>query len=179
MTYYRLAMQNQQTAIWAWKSTVVTSLEAVFQLLRIYRVLPPDRLRVFSSHCKEDLTQARLDCEKNTLTAYSVTAPEFSRARKLQAHETARDESDPGTAKTTMQPSTAVVPASSWQINSVAPSSLAANGLNDLDKQRLEREMGPGGDHDLPYTFMLPLSTPQVLAWIRLLAQVQNGKLQP
>src|SRR5260370_42436929 len=43
MTYYRLAIQNQQTAMWAWKSTVVTSLQTIFQLLRIYSVLPQDR----------------------------------------------------------------------------------------------------------------------------------------
>ena len=87
MTYYRLATHNQHTALWTWKSTVVTSLQAVFQLLRIYRVLPQDRLRVFSSPCKEDLPQTTLDCEKHTLTAYSVTATEFARARKLQSGE--------------------------------------------------------------------------------------------
>ncbi len=179
MTYYRLAMQDQQTALWAWNSTVVTSLEAVFQLLRIYRVLPQHRLRVFSSPCKADLTQTTLDCEKHTLTACFVTATEFARARKLQTHDRAQRGSDRGTAKTTAQLSTAVAPASSWQVNGVAPSSLAANGSNDLEKQRLEREMGPGGDHDLPYTFMLPPSLPQVLAWMRLLAQVQRGELQP
>ncbi len=55
MTYYRLAIQNQQTAMWAWKSTVVTSLQTIFQLLRIYSVLPQDRIRVFTFTCKEDL----------------------------------------------------------------------------------------------------------------------------
>ena len=39
--------------------------------------------------------------------------------------------------------------------------------------------MGPGGDHDLPYTFMLPPSLPQILTWIRLSAKVRSGELQP
>jgi hypothetical protein len=34
MIYYRLAFQDRQTAKWTWKSTVLTSLQAVFQLLR-------------------------------------------------------------------------------------------------------------------------------------------------
>ena len=175
MTYYRLAMQHRQTDLWNWKSTVVTSLEAVFQLLRIYRALPQDRLRVFSAPCKEDLTQIRLNEEKNTLGACSVTTAEFSRARKLQIY----DGFDQRTAKTTVQFSTTVTLASSWPVNSVATSSLSASGVNDLEKRRLEQEMGPGGDHDLPYTFMLPPTLAQVRVWIQLLAQVQRGELQP
>ena len=34
MTYYRLAFQERQTALWTWKSTGLTSLDAVLQLLR-------------------------------------------------------------------------------------------------------------------------------------------------
>jgi hypothetical protein len=45
--------------------------------------------------------------------------------------------------------------------------------------KRLEYEHGTGGDHDVPYHFALPLSSPQVLAWMRLLGQVQRGELEP
>ncbi len=48
-----------------------------------------------------------------------------------------------------------------------------------LDKKRLELELGPGGDHDESYNFALPASMPQVFAWMRLLARVQRGELQP
>jgi hypothetical protein len=45
--------------------------------------------------------------------------------------------------------------------------------------RREERESGLGGDHDLPYRFSLPLSLPQVLAWMTLLAKVQRSELHP
>ena len=172
-------MQHQQTATWAWKSTVVTSLQALFQLLRIYSVPPQDHLRVFCSTCKADLTESMLSREHNNLAVYSVTAAEFSHARKLQMREVTPSAHDRGTPETTVQPSSAIAPASSRQVNSGAIGSPGASDFNTLEKKRLEREMGPGGDHDLPYTFILPTSTPQVLAWMRLLAQVQSGELQP
>ncbi len=48
-----------------------------------------------------------------------------------------------------------------------------------LERRRGELERGTGGDHDSPYTLTLPASMPQVLAWMKLLARVQNGALQP
>ena len=45
-------------------------------------------------------------------------------------------------------------------------------------RRRLELELGTGGDHDVPYTFALPPSMPQVLAWMRLLARVQRRQKQ-
>ena len=50
--------------------------------------------------------------------------------------------------------------------------------MNTLERRRLERELGAGGDHDLPYHFALPLSMPQVLAWMRLLGRVQCGEIE-
>jgi hypothetical protein len=47
------------------------------------------------------------------------------------------------------------------------------------DKRRDEFERGAGGDHDLPYRFMLATSMPQALAWVKLLVRVQQGDLQP
>ena len=54
-----------------------------------------------------------------------------------------------------------------------------SNCLSLLDKKRLEIELGPGGDHDESYNFALPVSMPQVLAWMRLLARVHRGELEP
>jgi hypothetical protein len=50
--------------------------------------------------------------------------------------------------------------------------------MSSYERRREELEHG-GGDHDSPYTFTLPTSTPQVLAWVKLLARVQRGELQP
>jgi hypothetical protein len=47
-----------------------------------------------------------------------------------------------------------------------------------LERRREELESGAGGDHDLPYTFVLPPSMPQVKAWVRLLARIRRGELQ-
>lgn len=56
---------------------------------------------------------------------------------------------------------------------------LENRGVSVLERRREELESGPGGDHDFPYSFSLPLSLPQVLAWMALLAKVQKGELNP
>jgi hypothetical protein len=48
-----------------------------------------------------------------------------------------------------------------------------------IEIKRLELEMHSGKDHDCPYVFALPANMPQVLAWMRLLARVHNGELEP
>jgi hypothetical protein len=50
---------------------------------------------------------------------------------------------------------------------------------SSLERRRLEHELGAGGDHDVPYHFALPLSLPQVLAWMRLMGRVQRGEVEP
>jgi len=50
--------------------------------------------------------------------------------------------------------------------------------MSPLAKRREEIERGASGDHDLPYQFALPTSMPQVLAWVKLPARVQQGDLQ-
>jgi hypothetical protein len=51
--------------------------------------------------------------------------------------------------------------------------------MNELEKRRMELEMGNGGDHNEPYTFALPVSMPQLLAWTKLLVRIQHGELLP
>jgi hypothetical protein len=63
--------------------------------------------------------------------------------------------------------------------NSAQEASVEEKRISVLDQRRWELEMGAGGDHDLPYTFALPLSLPQTLAWIRLMAKVQRAELEP
>jgi len=47
--YYRVAIQMEPLPTWQWRSTVLSSLQTLFQFLRLYRAFPQDRLRVFSS----------------------------------------------------------------------------------------------------------------------------------
>ncbi len=50
--------------------------------------------------------------------------------------------------------------------------------MSALERRRLGLELGPGGDHDVPYSFVLHASMPQVFTWMRLLAGIQRGELQ-
>ena len=55
--YYRVAVQVDAMAIWQWKSTVLSSLQSLFHFLRLYRDLPLDQLRVFSSCTQQGLAE--------------------------------------------------------------------------------------------------------------------------
>jgi hypothetical protein len=171
MTYYRLALQHPDTSIWAWKSTVLTSLDAVFHLLRVFRTLAPERVRVFSACCKEELNRM-LDLENNGVATGSVTVTAFLRVGNPQTGKTAQDLAEQ--AAIARQPRAAEL-----SLPLPAPALPAERKLSGLEEKRLEFEMGVGGDHDLPYLFTLPPSVPQLLAWLRLLMRVQRGELHP
>jgi hypothetical protein len=47
MIYYRVALQADQSNPWRWKSTVLTSLNALFGFLKLYSMYP-GILSVFS-----------------------------------------------------------------------------------------------------------------------------------
>jgi hypothetical protein len=78
--YYRVAVQVDAVPTWKWKSTVLTSLEALFGFLRLSKALPPDRLRVFTSSSLADLAE-QLVCENKGLGSPSVTATHFLQER--------------------------------------------------------------------------------------------------
>ncbi len=204
MTYYRLAEQDRQTARWFWKTTAVTSLQGVFQLLRIYGTLPQGGTRVFSASSIEDLNEL-LRGQNTNLPSSSVTATQFLQERNIAVREQAQSASEQSvSAQAAQQGATVATWAKDvWdkhaamrtaqavqQGATVATSSFLreyitttgapeSNCLSLLDKKRLELELGPGGDHNVPYSFILSASVPQVLAWMRLLARVHRGELQP
>ena len=173
MTYYRLAVQEYQTSKWIWKSTALTSIVAVLHLLRLYSPIPAEHIRVFSSTCKEELAEM-LTCENNGLTSGSQTAGEFLRERCLLAHDTSAQER----IEKTIRRSTATAIDSSMQEDRPVSYLANAGSINLLDQRRLQIELGPGGDHDTPYRFSLPMSTPQLLAWTKFLGKVQAGELR-
>lgn len=176
MTCYRLALYDRQIHVWTWKSTVLNSLQAVFQLLRSYSALPQDHIRVFTAASKEELNEM-LSCENTNRSSGSATAVQFLQARLLQvpeqsaaAHRTLEPAARQATAVATDTPRR--------ELSTIAGFPDFAN-VNSLDRKRLEIECGSGGDHDLPYRFSLPVSTPQLLAWARLQTRVQAGELEP
>jgi len=174
--YYRVAIQVNQQPTWQWRSTALTSLEALFSFLRLYRVIPQDHLRVFSSTSREDLNEQLVQENQGRLTN-SVTAAQFLYERGMGSREMtpevsarrARTRTGTLVAAGTTPPSTE---------SSILPHAPAEWSSSILESRRLELERGAGGDHDSPYTFALPLSMPQTLAWVELLVKVQQGALE-
>ncbi|MGI9058756.1 MAG: hypothetical protein ACR2H5_09280 [Ktedonobacteraceae bacterium] len=145
--YYRIAFQQEAMPIWHWKSTVLSSLDASVQLLRRFRALPQDRLRVFSSSSREELNKI-LAQENSGQASNSVMAEQFLRERKLCSPEVKQEAVEHG--KREQQKIAASV--------ATIPASLYDGNRDALDMRRLELECGAGGDHDVPYTFTFPLS---------------------
>ena len=54
--------------------------------------------------------------------------------------------------------------------STIATRALGERSMSRLSRKCLEQELGAGGDHDVSYHFALPLSTPQVLAWMVLMS---------
>jgi hypothetical protein len=174
---YRVAIQRDPSTLWVWKSTVLSSLNTLLQFLRLYRALPPDRLRVFSSCSREGLA-VQLEQENKRLASTSVTAAQFLSERMIfpsAVQSSAAREGGASLEKGTV----AVFSQQVVNERNGEGSGLESRGMSVLERRREELESGSGGDHDLPYRFSLPLSLPQVLAWMRLLTKVKHGELQP
>ncbi|SRR6266851_3912753 len=192
MTYYCLAIQNHQTSTWNWQTTALTSLQAVFQILRDYHALPQGRIRVFTSSSREELHEL-LSRENNGLPSGSVTAAQFLQERNIAERERAQAVQQGATVATwakdlwdmharmrtaqAAQQGATVTTSSSLREDISTTGAPSSIGLSLLEKKRLEIEHGPGGDHDTPYRFTLPISMPQLLAWTRLQVRVQAGEL--
>jgi hypothetical protein len=153
---YRVAIQADTSTRWRWCSTMLSSLDAVFRFLQLYYA-PLEHLLVFSSGSYEEIDE-QLACENQGLPSTSVTAAQFLRDRKG---------------------SIPVACEQSLNENSWGQPFLDERGSSVLEKRRVELECGAGGDNNAPYRFTLPTYLPQVLAWMKLRAQVQNGELQP
>ncbi len=175
--YYRVAIQADAAPTWQWKSTALSSLDTLFQFLRLFRALPYDQLRVFSSSSRESLAE-QLKQENKRLASNSVTAAQFLRERMLSPQATVWSTSECEGGTSLAKRAIAVISQQAVNESSGGGSALESRGTSALERRREELESGPGGDHDLPYSFSLPLSLPQVLTWITLLVRVQQGELQ-
>jgi len=118
MTYYRLAVQDRQSTQWIWKTTAVTSLQAVLHLLRSYRMLPQDGIRVFTASAKEELSDM-LRRQNNYLASGSVTAAQFLRSRKIAGGEQAHSASEERVSPQTAQQRTDGVAWATWETHKV------------------------------------------------------------
>jgi hypothetical protein len=166
--YYRVAIQVEAQPPWKWQSTALSSLNSLLQWLQVYRAFPHERLRIFSSSSREALNE-QLVRENQGLSSTSVPATHFLQARGIAPRGAVREA---GAGGSPAQERTTSIPAET----STSPDE---NCLSPLDKRREALERGAGGDHDLLYRFTLPTTMPQVLAWVKLLARVQQGDFQP
>jgi hypothetical protein len=178
VAWYQSAIQVNPPPAWQWKSTVLSELAALLQFLRLHRALPQDRLRVFSSSSSEGLDE-QLVRENAGLDSTSVTAAHFLQERMIHSPEMTGSTSGGGAGEHQETASIAVSTTTGWNESSRAVHTVDEMRMNSLESRRLERELGPGGDHDVPYRFALPASMPQVLLWIRLLVKVHRGEIQP
>ena len=140
----------------------------VLQWLQFYRAFPQERLRIFSSPSREGLNE-QLARENQGLLSTSVPATHFLQARGITPRGAVREA---GAGGVQAHKRTTSIPAQT------SPT-LDERGMSELDKRREALERGAGGNYDLPYRFTLPTSTPQVLAWVKLLARVELGDFQP
>ncbi len=92
--YYRVAIQVDATATWQWKSTVLSSLQTLFQFLRLFRGLPHDQSRVFSSSSREGLAE-QLEQENQGLATHAVKAADFLRERLISPAQEVRTRAEP------------------------------------------------------------------------------------
>ncbi len=176
--YYRVAIQTNSSSKWKWKSTVLSSLDALLQFLRLHRALPVNSLRIFVSPARDNLDEMLLR-ENNGFDNYSVTAEQFLRVRHIHVWETGSPEPLPQETQTVIEDTTTVSSQLALLASSMTGNILLAPAyaLNPLDRRRQEIEFGPGGDHDYPYIFTLPQTIQEMLAWIKLLEKVQRSPI--
>ncbi|HLZ63625.1 MAG TPA: hypothetical protein VKR06_42370 [Ktedonosporobacter sp.] len=177
MPYYRLAYHKQQTT-WVWKSTVLTSLDAVFHFLKIYRNLLPDGIRVFSAPSKEGLNEM-LSRENSGLESGSVAGEQFLRDRRLSIPEYEKAEPEPRRVESAARQTRDLTSLTPLHASDPMLSAAMGGGVRLLERRRMEMEWGSGSDHNTEYLFSLPDTIPQFLAWMRLRGMVQGGALHP
>jgi hypothetical protein len=179
--FYRVAIQEDPSALWKWESRVIASREVLLRVLGMYRSMPRSHLRVFFSSSVEGL-DVMLDREKkglasNCLPFDHLLQGRWSTSQSISQLEMRQFESEPRIRENVGMGETSTVGEPS--VHEKRPSPPAAGSRDVLDSRRLELELGTPGDHDSLYTFTLPTSLPQVLAWMKLRAQVQEGAFQP
>src|SRR5215469_4928120 len=111
MIYYRVALRANESAEWRWKSTVVTSLEAVLGLIKLYTCVPKDRIRVFFASSVETMNVMLARVNKGP-PSNSMLAEQFLNGKRISPEDIARLESEACTQENKVPVSTPVLAAS-------------------------------------------------------------------
>ena len=156
---------------------MLTSFDALFDFIKLYHMVPRERLRVFFSSSIEYLNEM-LTRENQGLASNSLTAEQLLNGSKhIDLREMKQFESECGLCQSMGAAATSPVRKQAcYEQGQRAPTK---GSTNSLEMRRLELELATSTDHDSPYRFTLPTSLPQILAWTRLLARVQRGELEP
>jgi hypothetical protein len=177
MTYYRFALRADQSTIWQWESRATAALDILFRVLKLYRTMPWDRIRVFFASSVEGLDEM-LARENNGLVSSSLTAEQlFNESEHIHPRERNQAESERGPGVSRGMAVTSILREQTWDEQRLSAS--FKGSMSFLEMRRLELELGASGDHDTPYTFSLPASLPQVLAWANLLTRMRSAELEP
>jgi hypothetical protein len=193
MIYFRVALRKDQLTQWRWKSGILSTPKTLFDFLSLYDRVPKNRIRVFFATSIEFMDEM-LVRENNGLLSNSITVEDFLKnSRKIDGQRIKELEFEVGLQRSreliarsvitrklgdehVSMPANSSFAAANYTTSESAKSSRASNLLGQLQE---DSEWSIGGDHDTPYTFTLPVSTPEALAWARLLVKVQNGELIP
>jgi len=89
MIYYRVALQDKQSPTWKWKSTVLTSLDALLLFLRTYKTFPKEDMRVFFSSSAEGVEEM-LSRQNQGLVSNSVSADQLLTGKSMNSAEIKR-----------------------------------------------------------------------------------------
>jgi hypothetical protein len=159
---------------------MITSVEILFRVLWMYRSVPRYHLRVFFSSSIAGL-DLMLDRENRGLASNSIPIAQlfegnWSTSQSISALEMRQFESELRIRESVEMGESAIV--REQDVSEKSRSTPAEGSLEVLDRRRLEVELGTPGDHDSLYTFSLPTSLPQTLAWLKLLARAQQEEFQ-
>ena len=180
--YYRFAIQAGTSPTWRWCSDPLHSLLVAMQWLQYFHAFPRPQLRVFSADSRDTLNEL-LGQQNAGRDEVSVTVERFLRGGSIgSAGDTRRATEHPDPAT---EPCECLPPASPGALS--FPMTFAGRAATTgqwmdvaqtLERRRIEVELGPGGDHNSPYRFGMPISMVERLAWVKLLARAQRGDLR-
>jgi hypothetical protein len=191
--YFRVALRMNQASQWRWKSGMLNTPGTLFDFLKMYDRVSKNRLRVFFATSMGVMNEM-LVRENSGLFSNSITVEEFLKSSKRidgqhikqLEFELGLQEGKELIARSAITRKLGDESSSLQAVSSIEPTtpvSAETRGNNqESNFMRLVREKlewSSGGGYDTLYTFALPVSMPQALAWTRLLSMVQRGELIP
>jgi hypothetical protein len=165
MFYTRVAIKVDEAAEWRWRSPMFTSPTTLFDFLKYYSRLAKDRQRVFFASSGE-LLQDMLLRENSGRVSNSLTVEQFWQQRgRIDRVEIVLLEMELALSRSRQLVATAV--------------ERPEYGRSTRPLEPLSFDTPVDKTYDSVYTFTLPTSMREALAWATLLAKVQRGELAP